>query len=328
MKICIVIDCLLPAYLYGGSERVVVWLARGLQELGHEVVFIAKKGSALDFADVYELDKTRPLDLQIPADTDIVHLHTDMDFPEKFKACMTIHGNTSTARSFHPNTIFCSHKHARNHGGDAFVHLGLDPREYGEPNYSRSTNAPLIFLGKAAWKLKNVKGSISVARRANKDINILGGTRLNFKMGFRFTFDTHAHFFGMVGGEEKNAILRNASGLVFPVLWDEPGATAVVESLYFGLPIFGTPYGCLPELVPSQAGLLSHVAEDLAEAASHSERFDPREINAWWSSGFTYRHMASKYLKYYESILDGQNLHDAPLISGPVRTKQLFNWID
>jgi len=328
MKICIVIDCLLPAYLYGGSERVVVWLARGLQELGHKVVFIAKKGSALDFAEVIELDKAKPIDLQVPLDTDIVHLHTDMDFPERFKACMTIHGNTSIARSFHPNTIFCSQKHAHNHGGEAFVHLGLDPREYGAPNYSRSTNAPLIFLGKAAWRLKNVKGAISVARSANKEICILGGTRLNFKMGFRFTFDRHAHFYGMVGGEEKNAILRNASGLVFPVLWDEPGATAVVESLYFGLPIFATPYGCMPELVPSQVGRLSNIAEELAVAASTSEKFDPRVIHAWWSSGFTYLHMASKYLKYYESILDGQNLHDAPLVSGAVRTKKLFSWVD
>jgi glycosyltransferase involved in cell wall biosynthesis len=176
-------------------------------------------------------------------------MHSELAFPQSKPFCLTIHGNTNQAREFHENTIFCSQKHAQNHGAQAFVHLGLDPREYGSPNFHVNTNSRFIFLGKAAWKLKNVKGAISVAKKSGAEIDVLGGTRLNFKMGFRLTLDRAAHFHGMVGGAEKYNLMRNAKGLIFPVLWDEPGATAVIESLYFGLPVFATPYGCLVEQV-------------------------------------------------------------------------------
>ncbi|MEJ2384373.1 MAG: hypothetical protein P8Y54_08235 [Xanthomonadales bacterium] len=205
---------------------------------------------------------------------------------------MTRHGNTNRARTFHPNTIFVSRKHANNHGAEAFVHLGLDPREYGEPDFEVHADARWIFLGKAAWSVKNIRGTIAVARGAGHELDVLGGTRLNFKMGFRFTPDRHVHFHGMVGGEEKHRLMRRARGLLFPVLWDEPGATAVVESLYFGLPVLGTPYGCLEH----------------------------------WRNGFTYTDMAGKYAGYYERILDGEDLHPAPIQSPVVRQKKLFDW--
>lgn len=325
MKICIVLNSLIPALEYGGIERVVVWLARGLKELGHDPVFLAKPGSKLDFAEVFPLDMSKPLDLQIPKDTDIVHIHGDIPAPANYPYCFTNHGNARSDRTFDKNTIFCSYKHATNHGGHAFVHLGLDPREYGEPDFEARKNASLIFLGKAAWRLKNVKGAIAVARRANKDIEILGGTRLNFKMGFRFTFDIHAHFHGMVGGEKKNKIIRESCGLVFPVLWHEPGATAVIESLYFGLPVFATPYGCLPELVDPSAGMLSNNEAVLGDAASKAHLYDRKAIHHWWSQHFTYKHMTRKYLTYYETILDGQSLHPEILKSPAVRTN-LLEW--
>jgi glycosyltransferase involved in cell wall biosynthesis len=326
MHICIVINALIPAYLYGGTERVVVWLGRGLSEMGHKVSYLAAEGSSLDFAPVHILDPRKRIDDQLPDGVDIVHMHSELEFPQSKPFCLTIHGNANQAREFNKNTIFCSQKHAHNHGAQAFVHLGLDPREYGAPNFHVNTNARLIFLGKAAWKLKNVKGAIEVAKKSASEIDILGGTRLNFKMGFRLTLDWAAHFHGMVGGAEKYALMRSAKGLLFPVLWDEPGATAVVESLYFGLPVLATPYGCLTEQVPPFAGLLSNKASDLAEAAKNIQQFDRQAIHQHWQQNFTYVHMAKKYMGYYEQILSGESLHRETIQSPPVRTKKLFDW--
>lgn len=327
MNICIALDKLIPAYLYGGTERVVVWLGRGLQEMGHTVNYLARKGSKLDFAPVRELDLSRPVEEQVPAGTDLVHMHSDLPWPQELPACMTRHGNTNRARTFHPNTIFVSRKHANNHGAEAFVHLGLDPREYGEPDFDAGADARWIFLGKAAWSVKNIRGTIAVARGAGHELDVLGGTRLNFKMGFRFTPDRHVHFHGMVGGEEKHRLMRRARGLLFPVLWDEPGATAVVESLYFGLPVLGTPYGCLPEQVTEDVGVLSNSLSELVEAARDYQKYDRRAIHEHWRSGFTYRDMAAKYAEYYERILEGEDLHPAPIQSPVVRQKKLFDWL-
>ena len=70
------------------------------------------------------------------------------------------------------------------------------------------------FLGKAAWRRKNVKGAIRCARKARRTkIDVLGGTRLNFNMGFRFTLDPIAKFHGMVDDAYKEKIITSASGV-------------------------------------------------------------------------------------------------------------------
>ena len=47
MKILLFHPTLLPPKNYGGVERVVLWLAKGLQERGHEVYVAALSGSRL-----------------------------------------------------------------------------------------------------------------------------------------------------------------------------------------------------------------------------------------------------------------------------------------
>lgn len=255
-----------------------------------------------------EIDRALPIDAQIPPDADIVHVHSESLIPQSFPFCQTIHGNARQPRTFHPDTIFASASHARNHGALAFVHNGMDPAEYGLPDLAHA-GAHFVFLAKAAWRVKNVRGAIRVARKAGVPLEVLGGHRLNFKMGFRLTLDPNARFRGMVGDKEKNGWIRQARGLIFPVLWEEPFGVAVIEALYFGLPVFATPYGALPEIINECAGFLSNSEAELAGAAARAETYDRRAIHAWWQQHFTHRHMAKKYLSYYEQILSGENLH-------------------
>lgn len=325
MKVCMVIDAVIPALLYGGTQRIVVWLGRALHEMGHRVTYLARAGSTCDFAPVLTLDLGRSLDAQIPLDTDIVHVHTGGPLPAQFPACMTVYTNARTPQEFPANTIFLSCRHAEIHHAEAFVHVGLHPQEFGAVDLSQA-GAAFIFLAKAAWRVKNVRGAMRVARAAGAPIDVLGGTRLNFSMGFRLTLDPNARFHGMVGGEQKTRCLRQARGLIHPVLWDEPGAAAVIESLYFGVPVFGTPYGCLPELVPPHAGHLSAHEGDLAAAAARATQYDRRAIHAWWQEHFTARHMARKYVEYYEMILGGKSLHPGPIHAPVTRHKELYAW--
>jgi hypothetical protein len=70
----------------------------------------------------------------------------------------------------------------------------------------------------------------------------------------------------MVGGQVKLDLLQGSRGLIFPVLWHEPFGLAVIESLYFGCPVYATPYGALPELVPPACGVLSAGRGELADS--------------------------------------------------------------
>ena len=325
MHICLVVDAVLPTQFYGGTERVVYWLGRALFDAGHKVTFLAQQ-SQIDFADVIVIDKSKRLEDQIPKNVDIVHLHSGFDMPLEIPACQTIHGNCRETTIFHPNSVFVSSNHARNHGATEFVHNGLDARDYGETNFDVQRES-FVFLAKAAWRVKNVKGAIRVAELADSPIDVLGGYRLNFKMGFRFTLSRSAHFHGMVDDSVKIPYLRQARGLIFPVLWPEPFGVAVIESLYFGTPVFATPYGSLPEIVNQDVGFLSNSAENLADAAMQWESFDRRAIHEYWKKSFSAEVMAKKYIQYYSRILDGESLHASPILSRPVRVAQMMPWM-
>jgi glycosyltransferase involved in cell wall biosynthesis len=109
------------------------------------------------------------------------------------------------------------------------------------------------------------------------------------------------------------------------VLWEEPFGIAVIEALYFGAPVFATPYGSLPELVPAEAGFLSNSESALAEAVANNV-YDRRAIQDWWSQHFTHLQMAKKYLRCYEKILDGETLHPAEIHSPAVRIPDNLAW--
>ena len=325
MHICLVINAELPVNLYGGTERVVYALGRSLVDLGHKVTFISKT-LKLDFADTIILDASKSLDSQIPKSVDIVHLHSDMEMPAKFYSCKTIHGNTRHKKIFHKNSIFVSKNHAKNHGGEAYVYNGIDGRDYGTVNFETKRDS-FIFLAKASWKIKNLKGAIDVTKRAKSSINILGGYRFNFKQGMRFTLTSRAKFHGMVNDQQKNYFLQRGKGLIFPVLWPEPFGLAVIESFYFGIPVFATPYGSLPELVNSDVGFLSNSCSELAMHAECWETYDRKLIHNHWKQFFSAEVMAKNYLNFYSKILNGQSLHRYPVHSDSVRSSKLMKWI-
>lgn len=248
MKILLVNNTKIPVHLYGGTERVIWWLGKSLVQMGHEVSYLVKAGSSCPFAKVLILDEKKTLAEQIPDDCDVVHLHFETEETLPKPHLRTLHGNLTKPHVFHPNTVFISQNHAERHGGAVYVHNGLDFEDYGKPDLDNK-RLYFHFLGNAAWRVKNVRGAIDLAGRAGERLHVIGGTRVNFRMGLRITLTPHVRFHGMLGGDGKNAIINSSKGLIFPVLWHEPFGLAIVESLYFGCPVFGTPFGSLPELL-------------------------------------------------------------------------------
>ena len=92
--------------------------------------------------------------------------------------------------------------------------------------------------------------------RAGK-LNVLGGHRFNFSMGFRFTIDPNIRFHGMVDDTYKYRLMKNLKRCHANKVARAFGL-ALIESLYCGCPVLGTPYGSLPELIPPNVGFLSH----------------------------------------------------------------------
>lgn len=213
MNILIVSHCTIPAVLYGGIERMIWWLGKELHKQGHCVTYLVNKGSVCPFGRVICRDNSIPIESQVPDETDIVHFHYHITKFNKRPYIVTIHGNSDYAE-FSINSVFVSKNHAMRYNAEAYVYNGIDLEEYGPPDFNIKRNY-FHFLGKAAWRIKNVKGAINVATSANQKLVVIGGTRLNIKMGFRFTPNLNVSFKGMLGGEKKERIHKSLKGIDF-----------------------------------------------------------------------------------------------------------------
>jgi glycosyltransferase involved in cell wall biosynthesis len=323
LHILIIFNGRLPVSKYGGTQRVIWSLGKELSALGHRITFLAGEGSASDFAQIKFLDKEKALAEQIPEDVDLIHsfINTWEEFPKPIM--ITQEGNSRPGRDFHINTCFVSRNHASRYRSEVFVYNGLDVEEYGKPRLDNERKY-LHFLGKAAWNVKNVRGCISVAREAGMPLRVLGGKRIQVKMGARLTLDRNVRFEGMVGGKCKNELMNGSKALLFPVLWNEPFGIALTESLYFGCPVFGTPYGSLPEIVTSEFGFLSSSRAELIQALGNVDSYDRKKCHEYVCDTFSSLKMTQDYLLLYEKVLNGETLNpEPPTLVDPEKPKLL-----
>lgn len=301
-----------PAALYGGTQRVVWSLARALQRAGHRVTMLAAPGShSADGVEVVAADPQRSLESQVPAGCDVVHLHEIYPDGPLFggRPCIvTIHGNRVPPTRCR-NCVCLTADHALRLGQDAWVPNGLDWSLYPQAPLGHGRSG-LHFLGKGAWRVKNLRGAISIARRAGERLEVLGATRLNLKMGFRLTLTRRARFHGMVGDATKALVSSRSRALLLPVTWDEPFGLALIESLYYGAGVIGTPWGSFPEIVTPDTGVLSSDTATLVEAA-RTARFDPEACHQR-ALDFSADAMAQGYLALYRRVAEGLPLNAAP----------------
>ncbi len=314
MKILIVNNSLIPVQLYGGTQRVIWSLGKELSKLGHEVTFLVKQGSTCNFASVIPIDESKAIVDQIPNHVDVVHFHFAAPGLDRLSIpyIITKHNNSKNQNKLDQNTIFISQNHASRYQSTQFVYNGLDWEEYQKPSLT-GNRSYFHFLGKAAWKKKNVEGAIDLIKATPKEhLKVMGGVRFNFKMGMRFTFSPRISFLGMVNNKVKSQTLDLSKGLIFPVRWNEPFGLAIIESMYFGCPVFGTTYGSLPELVPNSMGFLSNKENELAEAIEHSADYAPELCHEYARDQFNSKQMALGYLTHYERVLNKQPINPKP----------------
>jgi len=110
---------------------------------------------------------------------------------------------------------------------------------------------------------------------------------------------------GNVEGAERDHLVATARATLFPVCWDEPGGTAVTESLALGTPVVGYRRGCLPELIEPGTGLLAEFGDEaaLAQLVANVDTLDPAHCRATAERRFTSAVMAAAYLGLYERCM-------------------------
>lgn len=329
MKILFVHNALVTTDTYDDAVRALCGLAKALAQMGHEVTILAKNGSKCAFVPLLVLDEKKPVEAQIPPDTDLVHFHSEPKEPVSKPYLITFHGKAAEPRSFDRNTVFVSAQQASEHGGSVYVHYGLDFEGYGPPMLE-NRRLWFHFTSSAQWGHRNLRGAMDLATRAGTRLHVLGGSRFNLREG-RITLSPSVRFHGHLSPGGRDALLNGSRGLVFPVVWPEPFGLAVAESLYFGCPVFGTPYGALPELLGrnmegrkthqgngkieafySDFGCLSVKKSELLDAIKNADAYDRAKCHAWAREQFSAQRMAENYLQLYTQVLNGHPVHTTP----------------
>lgn len=297
MHIAVISHHRLPVKGYGGTERIVVALVRGLAELGHRVTLLAAPGTKLREATVIEVPAPRlrdpAFDLapHLPRDADVAHAHFPVRrLPNGPPFLQTIYGNLKQGEAVPPHATFLSKNHATRHGATAFVYAGLDPAEF---LFQTKKHDYDFFIG----RLHSAKGyhwAIEGAKRTNRRLLLAGGWRPSFSIRIRFV--------GEVDGKKKAELLSGARCLWMPALWDEPFGLTTIEALFSGTPVLATRRGALPEVLTPEVGALCDTLDEMVEASRTIASRKPEGCRAHAERYFTHRVMAEEYVRVYRGL--------------------------
>ena len=115
---------------------------------------------------------------------------------------------------------------------------------------------------------------------------------------------------GNATGIERDHCVATARATLFPVCWDEPGGTAVIESLALGTPVVGFRRGCLAELIEPGTGLLAEFGDEaaLARLITDIDTLDPARCREAAERLFAPAVMAAAYLELYDRCIAGSRV--------------------
>ncbi|MDI3547364.1 MAG: hypothetical protein PWR10_1016 [Halanaerobiales bacterium] len=308
MKVALVCNGDIPPKKYGGTQRVVAWLAKGLLHLGHKVYIINDGKCYVEHKNLEvitinkEINKLRKkgniqaIFKYIPKESDIVHFHFNLKKEPPFPYVISFHWLGKVQDGFNekilPNTIFASRRHAQVNDRKEFVYHGLDPDEFIYKDYKTGN---YLFLSKVSYPPKNVKLAIKLAKDMKFNLDIAGGRRLSFSRYIRYK--------GMVGGTKKKNLLANSKALIFPTLIEEPFGLVTIEALVSGTPVICSQNGAMPEIVTEDVGFRCASYQQYKEAIRKINLINPKNCLARVLDKFTHIHMANGYLKYYQNVI-------------------------
>jgi glycosyltransferase involved in cell wall biosynthesis len=283
-----------PPTLYGGIERIVDMLAKGLVERGHKVTLFAhpdstSAGTLVPWpgrASQSRMDTLRNAACLYrhasAGKFDVLHSFSRLAYmmpllPTKLPKIM------SYQRAISARTTALAYKLSRGTlEFTAISHWMMEPVKHigrwqmvpnGVPldTYTFrpvvSDDAPLVFLG----RIEEIKGphlAVEIAKRTGNRLVIAGNIPAD-KQGW---FDTHVAphidgqqitYIGALDDTAKNVLLGSAKAFLMPILWEEPFGIVMAEALACGTPVIGLNRGAVPEVV--EDGVTGFVRDHIAD---------------------------------------------------------------
>jgi glycosyltransferase involved in cell wall biosynthesis len=326
-----------PPKLYGGTERIVAYLADALVDLGHEVTLFAsgdartkaKLVAARDQA--LRLDPT-PLKSDVAAHLSMLHtvrrrarqfdvIHFNID-PIQYpmfediasKTLTTLHGRLDLKDLPEMYRLWPSYRlvSISNHQRKPLAFANWAGTVYhGLPRnllkFSPQGGDYLAFLGRMSPE-KRPDRAIALAKRVGMKLKMAAkvddADRNYFLREIEPLIDgNQIEFIGEINEKQKNEFLGNAAAMLFPIDWPEPFGLVMIEAMACGTPVIAWNCGSVPEVIDD--GLTGFVvsSDDEAVAAIRClDELDRTLVRSVFDKRFSNEVMARNYAAIYRRI--------------------------
>lgn len=333
-----------PPVAYGGLERVVWDLARGLIDLGERVVIVGAEGSqtppggftieAMPCQGTVNVNwretEQRMWEIYNPMiqDFDIIHGHNWFGYEhasrvhnQDLRVCHTHHGWLSQRwwnvpkPDFPLNIMAISDWMAENYALMGFtskrVYNGVDMDHY---PYSDNHGDRLLYVGRIS-EFKQPHIAIEAAQEAGYPIDIVGGTFVDNKtyldkiVSLSDGDNVKVHL--DAPHDAKIELLQNAKALLFPSAMGEPFGLVIIEALACGTPVVALDDGAVKELITSETGIVCQPETTeqsvnlMAEAIKDIDDLRSKDCRDR-AEMFSKEIMAKNYLDLYKEIIKGE----------------------
>jgi len=319
-----------PPNTFGGMERINYWLACELVRRGHDVTLFGCKGSKLEGGTVVELPgggEVWPLDPNEPQEyppffdfmlrwiqdnppMDVFH---DSSHHHEFTRRLADICSVSTIHNPNPpeshNSIFISNFH-RNHLGQPLSPYVMNGCPTDEFEYSFEKENYVVFMG-ALGLHKGFDRVVKFAVEYEVPLKLAGHPMGEQEIQILETAKTYPwiEYLGVIGGQEKNDVLRRAAAVLAPFKWPEPGCIIAVEAMACGTPIIASSAGVLPEyVVDGQTGFITGGdPQSLWRAFNSLDKIRPVDCRQRFLENFTIERVANEYEVLYRRAFLGDD---------------------
>lgn len=301
----------LPPTNQGGTEKIVYELTEQLVRQGHRVTLFASRGSRTKAGLI-----TFPKGLRnngigafvlkrLPRGVEIIHDHTfnaalgrrRLSIP----AIWTVH-MPRRIRVKHPVYVSRRARNVIGAGRGFFVYNGINPREY---EFSAKKKGYLLFIGRI-MRQKGVMQAIEIAERTNRRLIIAGPikSRSLYRNEIlpRMLRNPNIRYVGAVGGKRKQLLLKQASCLLFPTVWEEPFGLVMIEAMACGTPVVALRNGAVPEVMSGFPQLICRSVGEMTRKVREGNFPTPRALRSYVMRRFTTARMTQQYLGIYRLV--------------------------
>jgi glycosyltransferase involved in cell wall biosynthesis len=283
-------------------------LAKGLAELGHEVLYHLEGGAAASLPEGVQLITVPPQSVDILHNYSAIISHAGLTnyanqrgIPWVATCHLDIQDRGADRRCARSNWIFVSRTLAQLYGRDRYVHNGVDPSNH---LYAETKEDYFLFMSSMDWAFE--KGlDIALALAADVGFRlVVAGTSGKYPVIHKIEGiceQAGAEYVGDVRGERKAELLAGARALLYPTRLNEAFGLTMAEALMSGTPVICSDRGACPEIVSPDVGFICQQESDYRNAIERVAQISSRACRNKAMCEYHYQVMAKGFAREYEA---------------------------